>query len=578
MKKNVLIGFEIKTGEKVFLAPDHLIVTGVTQYSGKTTCLESLIQRLGVKAIAFRTKLGEKSFIQGTIIPPFFKDKSDWQFIQSLLEATLGERLKGWDRSKIIQLSKGTNSLLEFKKKVDERLNEKLNAFEKDILTNLQAYLEIVLPKLQSITFSNELDLVEGVNIIDLERFSRDVDVQSLVIRSVIEEVFHKYKNTIVILPEAPKFLPQKRGNPCKIVVEQFIREGATDNKLLWVDSQDMASTDKIPLKQISTWILGYQSEINEVKHTILQIPLPSSKKPKPDDIMTLKLGEFYVCTRDFVKKVYAMPFWLDENKARKVALGKIKVTELDAPETLTPFKIARKEPEKVTEQPSIDFEETSKRFNKELIEMRQDFFNKIEDIQQQMNKIASELFNLKNQPKQEINEEELISKVLQKLPSQSSSSVTSVSVDEEAIISKVLARVPSGAKVYEVAPLVKIKKDFLEEAKNKLLSDISSCDEKQKKMLKWMEQKGSYATKKDIFYNCFGSGATSGGTYQDLVKKLTDMKQKEILKIDTHNRVYPILKLRIKQLIEQYGATEDEIENVYSHIIMELLGGKNEG
>ena len=574
MKKKVLIGFEVGTGEKVFLTPDHLIATGVTQYSGKTTCLESLIERLGVKAIAFRTKLGEKSFIHGTIIPPFFKDKSDWQFIQSLLEATLGEKLKGWDRSKIIQLSKGTNSLLGFKKKVDERLNEKLNAFEKDILTNLQAYLEIVLPKLQSITFSNELELSEGLNIIDLERFSRDVEVQSLIIRSVIEEVFYKYKDTIVILPEAPKFLPQKRGNPCKLAVEQFIREGATDNKLLWIDSQDMASTDKIPLKQISTWVLGYQSEINEVKHTILQIPLPSSKKPKPDDIMTLKLGEFYVCNRDFVKKIYVMPFWLDENKAKKVALGKIKVTELDAPETLAPFKIAIKEPEKVTEQPSIDFAETSKRFNKELIEARQDFFNKIEDIQQQINKIATELFELKNQPKQEINEEELISKILQKLPPTSITSQTSV--DKESIINEVLARVPSGAKVYEVAPLVKIKKDFLEEAKNKLLSDISSCDEKQKKMLKWMEQKGSYATKKDIFYNCFGSGATSGGTYQDLVKKLTDMKQKEILKIDTHNRVYPILKARISQLIEQYGATEPERQQVYNHILMELLGGEN--
>ena len=35
MKKKVLIGFEVETGDKVFLAPDHLLVTGVTQYSGK---------------------------------------------------------------------------------------------------------------------------------------------------------------------------------------------------------------------------------------------------------------------------------------------------------------------------------------------------------------------------------------------------------------------------------------------------------------------------------------------------------------------------------------------------------------
>jgi len=573
MKKKVLIGFEIKKGEKVFLEPDHLIVTGVTQYSGKTTCLESLIQRLGVKAIAFRTKLGEKSFIQGTIIPPFFKDKSDWQFIQSLLEATLGEKLKGWDRSKIIQLSKGTNSLLGFKKKVDERLNEKINAFERDILTNLQAYLEIVLPKLQSINFSNELELVEGINIIDLERFSRDVEVQSLVIRSVIEEVFHKYKNTIVILPEAPKFLPQKRGNPCKIVVEQFIREGATDNKLLWVDSQDMASTDKIPLKQISTWILGYQSEINEVKHTISQIPLPSSKRPKPDDIMTLKLGEFYVCTRDFVKKVYAMPFWLDENKARKVALGKIKVSELDAPETLTPFKIARKEPEKVTEQPSIDFEETSKRFNKELIEMRQDFFNKIEDIQQQMNKIASELFNLKNQPRQEINEEELISKVLQKLPTPSSASVTPVSVDKEEIIKEVLSRMPTqvGATVYEVAPQEKIKKDFLEEAKNKILADIETLNDKEKKMLKYIESQGRGVKGAELIKNCFlwKEGGSQRSQISQMSKSLLGI---EVIRKDVGGAIFPTLKEKIKFLLETKDAKPEEIEQVYNHILMELL------
>jgi len=150
----------------------------------------------------------------------------------------------------------------------------------------------------------------------------------------------------------------------------------------------------------------------------------------------------------------------------------------------------------------------------------------------------------------------------------------TPSSMNKEEIIKEILLRVPksTGSVVYEIAPLEKLKKDFLEEAKNKLLSVISSCDEKQKKMLKWIEQKGSYANKKDIFYNCFGSGATSGGAYQDLVKKLTDMKIKEILKIDTHNRVYPILKIRISELIEQYGATKEEINQVYDHILMEML------
>ena len=157
----IKLGYEMGSGNQVVIEPSHLIVTGLSQKAGKTTALESFIQRSGKRAIVFRTKIGEKSFLTGTIIPPYFKDRSDWQFIQGLIEATIKEKLRTFERAKIIQICKqtGGNSLLDFKKKVDERLEkEKINSFERDILTNVQAYLEIVLPKLQSITFSNSLE------------------------------------------------------------------------------------------------------------------------------------------------------------------------------------------------------------------------------------------------------------------------------------------------------------------------------------------------------------------------------------------------------------------------------------
>lgn len=339
--KAIKLGYEVGTGKQVDVKPSHLIVTGLTQKAGKTTTLESLIKRSGKKAIVFRTKIGEKSFLHGTIIPPYFKDRSDWQFIQGLVEATMKERLKGWDRAAIIRLSKqtGGNSLLDFKKKVDEQmLTPKLRGFERDILTNLQAYLEIVLPKLQSINFSNELELVNGLNIIDLERFSRDGEVQSLIIRSVLEEVLYNHKDVIIVIPEAWKFIPQDRGNPCKLIVDEFIRQGATNGNFIWIDSQDMSNVDKSPLKQITDWILGYQSEINEVKHTLDQIPLPKGLKPKPEDVMNLGTGIFYHVNRDRTLKVYVQPFWLDNKRAQKVAQGKLKVEEIDAPESLVPF------------------------------------------------------------------------------------------------------------------------------------------------------------------------------------------------------------------------------------------------
>jgi len=577
MKNKILLGFEIETGEKIEINPSHLIVTGLTQKAGKTTTLESLIKRSGRRAIVFRTKIGEKSFLQGTIIPPFFKDRSDWQFIQGLVEATMREKLKGWDRATIIRLSKetGGNSLLDFKKKCDEKLlNPKLRGFERDILTNLQAYLEIVLPKLQSINFSNELELVEGLNIIDLERFSRDGEVQSLIIRSVLEEVLYKFKDVIIVIPEAWKFIPQDRGNPCKMIVEEFIRQGATNGNFIWIDSQDMSGVDKTPLKQITEWILGYQSEKNEVKHTLEQIPLPKGQKPKPEDIMSLGTGIFYLATREKTTKVYILPFWLDESRAKKVALGKIKIEELDAPETISPFKIAIKQ-ETITSQPTIDFQETSKRFNKELNEMGTDFFNKIADVQEQINKVYTEIFNLKNQPRQEIDEEGIIRKVLQKIPTIDVNNKNSYSqFDKESLIREVLSRVPKslGSVTYEIAPLEKIKKDFLEKAKDKILADIGTLSDNAKKTLKYLETRKVGCAVNEIAMKCFLYPSGAGGyskTVNDALKELSAiLAGYKNINGKSHGR----LMERIKELLGVHEATEQEMDNVYNHILMEIL------
>jgi len=574
----IKLGYEIETGKEVDIKMSHLIVTGLTQEAGKTTTLESLIKRSKKRAIVFRTKIGEKSFLEGTKIPPYFKDRSDWQFIQGLVEATIKEKLRTFERAKIIQICKQTsgNSLLEFKKKVDERMEEKLTGFEMDILTNLQAYLEIILPKLQSINFSKDLELVNGLNIIDLERFSRDVEVQSLIIRSVVEEVLHNFKDVIVVIPEFWKFSPQKRGNPCKLVIEEFVRQGATNNNFIWIDAQDMSGVDKTPLKQVSNWILGYQSEKNEVKHTIEQIPLPTSKKPKPDDIMSLGTGIFYLATREKTIKTYVQPFWLDDSKAKKIALGKLKITELDAPESKKPFALAVKQPEQVTEKPSIDFSETTKRFNKEMNEMRTDFFNKLQEVQEQFNKVYTEIFEIKNQPKQEINEETIISKVLQKIPTpepQKYNRGDEVQIDEEAIISKVLARVPSGGmKTYEVAPLEKLKKDFLEEAKNKIITDISTLSDNAKKTLKYLETRGVGCAVTEIAMKCFLYPSGTGG-YSKIVKdSIAELKVVLVGYKHTNGKSHGRLKERIKELIGVHEATEQEIEQVYNHILMEML------
>lgn len=571
MKKSIKLGYEIKTAKEISIEKSHLIVTGVTQKSGKTTTLESLIQRSGLRAIVFRTKIGEKSFIKGTIIPPFFKDNSDWQYVSSLLEATMKEKMR-FERAWIIRACKGTTSLLEVKKNIENfLLNEKLNQLSRNVYEVLNAYFELVLPKLQTMTFSNKLELQSGINIIDLERFSRDSEVQSLIIRSVAEEVLNNFKGIILVIPEAWKFLPQGKGNPCKFAVEEFARQGAANENFIWIDSQDMANTDKTPLKQIYNWILGFQSEINEVKHTISQIPLPTSKKPKPDEIMNLDTGHFILATREITTQVYVQPFWLNDNKAKQVALGKLKVSEIDAPESIAPFKVAVKK-EDITAQPTIDFSETSKRFQKELNEMGSDFFDKIADIQEQINKVYTEIYNLKNQPKQEIDEDTLIRKILQKIPAQKPDS-TQPTINEEELISKIVAKLPKGGggEVYEVAPLEKITKDFLEKAKNKILKDIESLSDDAKLMLKYLESKGQGCKSLELVEKCYHM-KSGGGASNKVSKASIELRGIEVIKKDTGGVHFGRLKERIKIMLGNHKATEQEIEQVYNHILMEML------
>ena len=555
---------------EVTISPAHLIVTGLTQKAGKTTCLESLIKRSKKRAIVFRTKPGEKSFLQGTIIPPYFKDKSDWQYIQSLIESTIKERLRSFERAKIIKLCKqtGGNSLLEFKKKVDERLlNEKLNMFESDILTNIQAYLEIVLPKLQTIRFSEKLNLVDGLNIIDLERFSRDNEVQSLIISSTVEEVLHNFKNTIVVIPEAWKFIPQGKGNPCKAAIEEFVRQGATNNNFIWIDSQDITNTEKATLKQISTWLMGYQSEFNEVKRTLEQIPLPKTVKPKPDDIMSLKTGEFYLAMREGLTKIYVQPFWLDNETAINIAMGIKTVNDIDVPMVLPPKVFVPTEPI----YNEIDFKVGNVlEVEKELKELRIDFFEKIRDLQNQINVITQSSWN-QIKPK-EIDEESIVAKVLQKIEVPTFQPMQVAKPDINDIVNAVISKIPQNTdKVYEVMPLEKIKKNFLEASKKKILAEATELNPKEIKMFFHIEAQNKEIKTNEIIAKAWLQADGSSARVQ-VSQSAKTLLAKNFIRKGSHGGFMPNLKSRLESDLVVHGATNEEIENLYNHIFDSLL------
>ncbi len=525
----IKLGFEVSTGKQIDIDLSHLIATGITQLAGKTVTLESLLKRSGLKGIVFKTKIGERGFSDGRIVAPFFKERSDYEFVKSLIEAYSREKLF-FEKGTLMELCKDSQNLNEIKNRTDENLlNPKTKGLKREIYIRLQHYLEAIIPQIQNANFTSKLVIENGINIMDLVKFTEEA--QSLIIESVVSEVLKSKTKTIIVIPEAWKFIPQKYNNPCKRVVESFIRQGATNQNYIWIDSQDMAGVDKIPLKQISTWILGYQSERNEVKHTLDQLPPPDKIKPQVKDIMTLGTGFFYYASRELTTKVYVQPYWLSDEQAKQVAIGSISIEDVKS-----------KQPKVEILAPTIPTIPTK---------------DKSDDLMNYVDKVVGGIQRQINELKEQI-----------KKPV----------INKDEIIKDIVARIPNtGNIIYEIAPLEKIKKDFLESAKQKILQDVNTLDNESKQMLRYLESRAVGTSVNELAIKCFlkPHGANPYNKFvNDCGKHISDTL---LAKKQTNGKWLGILKDRIKDLLQVHEASEQEIDNLYNHIIMEFLAKKVE-
>ena len=350
----ILLGFTVPKGEPVHIGLHHLAIFGMTQLSGKTTTLEALISRSGLRAIAFKTKRGESGFHSQNIIPPFYKTRSDWQYVEGLVGVALQEKVKYEPgmRSGIMKACQGAQDLKGIQKNAKLLAQTSRTEFMKSVFERLVAYLDIVIPELEKWTFTTEISLNDGINVMDLTDMR--LETQQLVIGSAIQYVFDVLSNTVVIIPEAWEMMPETRMTPVKLVAEQFIRKGASVGNYLWIDSQDIGGVSKVPLRQCDNWIMGRMREAHEVERILKQ--LLGIKIPK-EEIQTLPLGHFYAVIGDTVKKVYVLPIGVPEKDGQKVAMGKL------SPETIRDKYMGKKE----SEEEMVDVEALRKEFDDKI-------------------------------------------------------------------------------------------------------------------------------------------------------------------------------------------------------------------
>ena len=315
----VHLGFEVGSGKPVTIPLRHLAVTGQTQEAGKTTTLEALIAAVRAPGGHLHHEAG-RGLLRRRAPDPALLSGADGLAVRGVhprgqprgeAEVRAGLDHPGFEGGPDPGRCPGN---------VRRALADpKTRGMSADVYLVLDAYLDVVVPQIAAVKWSPTLVLAPGVNAMDLSGLA--LEMQHLVIRSTIQWVLDHEKGTVVVVPEAWKFIPQGRGTPVKLAAESYIRQGAALQNYLWLDSQDLGGIEKGILRSVPVWLLGVQREANEIKRTLDNIPA-STAKPKPADIARLKVGEFYACWGEHAVKTYVQPSWSSAMCAQATAMG----------------------------------------------------------------------------------------------------------------------------------------------------------------------------------------------------------------------------------------------------------------
>ncbi|MBA7641608.1 hypothetical protein ES703_49293 [subsurface metagenome] len=469
-----------------------------------------------------------------------------------------------FERSWIIKAVKGTTTLREVYNNIKGELEsgKKLRGLDESVWTNLAAYFEKILPQLDAHPFADSLELHLGSNLMDLGHLREEV--QALVIASSLEYIWQEGRDTLVVIPEAWRFVPQQRGNPVKWAAQHVIREGGAVGVYLLLDSQDIAGVDKAVLKSCDIWLLGRQREWNEVERVLKQ--LPTRERPRPDEVMRLGVGHFFVAAGDLCRQVYVQPTWLDSQMAVEVARGEREVPAAPEVEEEAPMVIA-------------DFEGKLKAVQEERDQLNDQVATLKEQFESELRQLTEHASNLEAQLKALIGVQEGVEtlrrgfELLGLFPS-------SATVDIDRIIGEVVKRMPA-RESYVLEAKEFILKDYQQREVNRILEAVSELTAEQKDLLRFLAGVGKVERReaaRAVFAQSPSSFSNRGWADRWNKERLLPVVNIGAATWDSkHGMIIYSLPETIERRLEVYRATAQEVEQVVANAEAMFAKGKGE-
>jgi len=124
---------------------------------------------------------------------------------------------------------------------------------------------------------------------------------------------------------------------------------------------------------------------------------------------------------------------------------------------------------------------------------------------------------------------------------------------------------------VYNVSPLEKIKKDFLEDIRKKVTDDISTLSQDERKALRYIESKDADITPNELITQCFllKPGGSASTKISNILKELVSI---EAVEKTAGGRYRKGLNKRIGILMGSHSASPQEVELTYNHLLNALI------
>lgn len=536
----ITIGFEIGTGKKVSMEPNHLVISGKTR-AGKSKLMEALIDRSDLRFLILDAKWPRDYDRFGSDIPLYIEEMMDPVKLKSLVS---GERVSLADLDRLVEDSESWDDIVRLAQ--EREASKKTHPVVKDRLRVISILFGKLIDEMEQFEFSEGIELPNKVNVMDMSRLS--LELQQIVVSSTIRYIQRNLSNVVVVIDEAHRFIPQRSSSACSSDVVDFVREGAALSNLLWLSDQTITGVSKEALKQVETWILGRQREINEAKKTIDQIPQRKSLGLRPEDIQTLRTGEFLVVSENWAKKTYAWPIWIDDEKARKVALGEIKIKDIKKLEPVDDdedmwkerYNTLKQEYNRLKKQSEelkssdIDLDEQIAKERKEISDVIEEYKTSLKKCNEQVESlektIETQNSTIESQKK---HEKEILKqlKAFNDLKESLDLLVSGNNINEDAIVEKVVKRIGPSGRTYTVEPLKALKLDWQKRAVNTAKKKIDELDPEQREVLKFLVSSLNYQNKADIMRGIYGIDYKQDkAKYERLAKNIDELAETGLL------------------------------------------------